>query len=121
MAPDKSRVRQVILGRDAEWKDPMYLVRIEIVFDAGHRLVDYPGKCAAPHGHTYRAELFVTAQHLDGLGLARDFGDLKAPIKAWIDTHWDHAFLLNDQDACLVEALRALPESKLYLFRGINP
>lgn len=99
----------------------MYLVRIEIVFDAGHRLVAHPGKCAAPHGHTYRAELFVIAPQLDRLGLARDFGDLKGPMKAWIDAHWDHGFLLNDQDTPLIEALRSVPESKLYLFRGINP
>ena len=99
----------------------MYVDRVEIAFDAGHRLLGHGGKCAAPHGHTYRAELFVATRELDGLGLALDFGDLKGPMKAWIDAHWDHAFLLNDADTRLVEALRAVPESKLYLFRGVNP
>jgi 6-pyruvoyltetrahydropterin/6-carboxytetrahydropterin synthase len=99
----------------------VYIDRIEVTFDAGHRLLDYAGKCAAPHGHTYRAEVFVATRELDRLGLARDFGDVKAPLKAWIDAHWDHGFLLNDADTALVAALQALPESKLYLFRGMNP
>jgi 6-pyruvoyltetrahydropterin/6-carboxytetrahydropterin synthase len=99
----------------------MYLDRVEIVFDAGHRLLDYPGKCASPHGHTYRAEIFVGARALDGLGLARDFGAVRAPLKAWIDAHWDHGFLLNDADRVLVDALRTLPEAKLYLFPATNP
>ncbi|MBI4492786.1 MAG: 6-carboxytetrahydropterin synthase [Chloroflexi bacterium] len=99
----------------------MYVNRIELSFDAGHRLLDYPGKCAAPHGHTYRAEVFVAARELDALGLALDFAALKRRMKAWVDEYWDHAFLLNDRDTALVGALGALPESKLYLFRGVNP
>jgi len=99
----------------------MYLARIEIAFDAGHRLLGHPGKCAAPHGHTYKAEVFVATRDLDALGLSLDFDQLKGHLKAWIDAHWDHGFLVNDRDTRLVEALRALPESKLYLFRGVNP
>jgi 6-pyruvoyltetrahydropterin/6-carboxytetrahydropterin synthase len=99
----------------------MYVDRVEISFDAGHRLLDYLGKCAAPHGHTYRAEVFVATRRLNHLSLAMDFGDVKAPLKCWIDAHWDHAFLLNDRDTALGVALRAIPESKLYFFHGVNP
>ncbi len=99
----------------------MYLARIEVVFDAAHRLLGYAGKCASVHGHTFRAEVVVAVQELDHLGLTLDFRDLKAGLKAWVDTHWDHAFLLNDQDTRLIEALRAVPDCRLYLFRGINP
>ena len=45
----------------------MYQVRIEVLFDSGHRLLDYDGKCAYPHGHSYRAEVFIGADKLDEL------------------------------------------------------
>ena len=99
----------------------MYVDRIEVVFDAGHRLLAYPGKCAAPHGHTYRAEVFVAGNCLDELGLVIDFGALKTRVKGWIDQNWDHGFLLNDADSALIAAFRAIPESKVYLFQAINP
>lgn len=99
----------------------MYVDRIEVSFDAGHRLMDYQGKCAAPHGHTYKAEVFVATDSLDRGGLAMDFGLVKAEAKGWIDEHWDHAFLANDQDEGLINALRSIPESKLYLFASRNP
>ena len=99
----------------------MYVNRVEVSFDAAHRLLGYEGKCASPHGHTYRAEVFVGLAELDDLGLAIDFGDIKRPLRQWIDDHWDHAFLLNDRDEVLIAALRAVPESKLYLFPNLNP
>ena len=99
----------------------MFVDRVEVSFDSAHRLLDYDGKCASPHGHTYRAEVFVGRTELDDLGLAVDFGDIKRPLKHWIDTNWDHAFLLNDRDQSLIGALQTIPESKLYCFPGRNP
>lgn len=99
----------------------MYLVRIEIAFDSGHRLLDYDGKCAYPHGHTYRAEVFLKASSLDPLGLVFDFADLKGRIKDWIDANWDHAFLVNSRDTELITAFTPLTKCRLYLFHGENP
>lgn len=99
----------------------MYVGRVEIAFDAGHRILGHKGKCASPHGHTFRAEVFVVASELDELGFVRDFGELKAPLKAWIDLHWDHGFLVNDADVALVQAFAGVPEAKVYCFRGSNP
>ena len=99
----------------------MYQVRIEVSFDSGHRLLDYDGKCAFPHGHTYRAEVFLEGASLDRLGLVSDFTELKRHIKDWIDDNWDHAFLLNSKDTELVTALTPLIKSRLYIFRGENP
>ena len=73
----------------------MYLVRIEATFDSGHRLLDYDGKCAYPHGHTYKAEVFLGGNSLDSQGLVFDFTDLKRQVKGWIDDNWDHAFLVQ--------------------------
>lgn len=99
----------------------MFIDRVEIAFDAAHRLLGYRGKCASPHGHTFRAEVLVAAQRLDDVGLAVDFRDLKGRLKSWIDERWDHGFLLNSDDTQLIEALRVVPEAKLYLFPGVNP
>ena len=99
----------------------MYVVRVEIAFEAGHRLLGYAGKCARPHGHSYRLEVVAARAELDAVGLAIDFGDLKGGLKAWVDEQWDHAFLLNDRDETLIAALRSVPECKLYLFPGLNP
>jgi 6-pyruvoyltetrahydropterin/6-carboxytetrahydropterin synthase len=99
----------------------MYLVRVEVTFDSGHRLLDYEGKCAFPHGHTYRAEIFLSADSLDPLGLVFDFTELKRRIKDWIDAHWDHAFLVNSRDTELIAGLSRLTKNRLYTFQQENP
>ena len=99
----------------------MYLVRIETTFDSGHRLLDYDGKCAFPHGHTYRAEIFLKASSLDQQGMVFDFTELKHRIKAWIDDNWDHAFLVNSLDAELIAGLAPASKGRIYQFQGENP
>jgi 6-pyruvoyltetrahydropterin/6-carboxytetrahydropterin synthase len=99
----------------------MFIDRIELSFDAAHRLLGDQGRCASPHGHTFRAEVFVAVRELDAGGLGIDFRELKGRLRAWIDAHWDHAILVGDADTALVEALRAIPETRLYLVRGANP
>jgi 6-pyruvoyltetrahydropterin/6-carboxytetrahydropterin synthase len=99
----------------------MYVLRTEVQFDAGHRVLGYPGKCASPHGHTFRAEVYVAIAQLDDLGMGIDFGEIRGKCKRWIDEHWDHGFLLNSADEALICGLRAVPEAKLYLFNRENP
>ena len=90
----------------------MYQDRIEIIFDAGHRLLKYKGKCEVPHGHTFRTEIMVRADGLDQLGFVVDFVELREKIGKWIDENWDHAFLVNAQDQELLNALDSLTEKK---------
>ena len=99
----------------------MHLIRIEISFDSGHRLLDYQGKCAFPHGHTYRAEVFLEASSLDSLGLVFDFTELRGRVKSWIDANWDHAFLVNARDTELIAGLEPVAQGRLYRFDGDNP
>jgi len=99
----------------------MYRIRIEFTFDSGHRLLDYNGKCAYPHGHTYRAEVFIESQSLNDLGLVYDFTDLKDKIKTWVDENWDHAFLVNSQDSELIAGLGSASLVRLYEFQDENP
>ncbi len=53
----------------------MYRVTIEIDFCYGHRLLDYQGKCAHPHGHNGRGQIDVErravpagSQYVAGIG-----------------------------------------------------
>ena len=99
----------------------MFLDRVELTFDAGHRLLDYPGSCGVPHGHTYKAEIMLSAESLDKLGFVLDFTELKGVVSKWVHHHWDHGFLLNDRDQELVTALKSLQRSKVFLFDNQNP
>ena len=99
----------------------MYQDRIEIIFDAGHRLFKYKGKCESPHGHTFKTEIMVRADDLDQLGFVIDFIELKEKIGKWIDENWDHAFLVNAQDQELLNALESLTEKKVFIFDVGNP
>jgi 6-pyruvoyltetrahydropterin/6-carboxytetrahydropterin synthase len=99
----------------------MYISRVQIEFDAGHRIPGYSGKCRSPHGHRYRAEVFVITEDLDPVGFSLDLAAVKAPLKAWIDEHWDHGFLLNASDTVLLTALTSVPEAKVFVLKRGNP
>ena len=71
-----------------------FLVSRTFIFDAAHKLVDYPGKCANLHGHRY--ELTVTCQCVqDEDGIDLDFMKLKSYVEENIIEALDHHYL-ND-------------------------
>lgn len=70
----------------------MYTLIVRASFDAAHQIPGHLGACAALHGHTYRVEAEFAGAGLDNLGMVRDFGDLKAALRAVLP---DHAYL-ND-------------------------
>jgi 6-pyruvoyltetrahydropterin/6-carboxytetrahydropterin synthase len=72
----------------------MYIVAVETHFDAAHYLRGYQGKCENLHGHRYRVAVKLSSKELDSVGLACDFGDVKAALKP-ILARYDHS-LLND-------------------------
>ena len=67
-------------------------------FDAAHRVLGHTGKCRFLHGHRYRVEVTVKAKELDDLGMVVDFSCIKEKLQPWIDEHWDHNVLLNEND-----------------------
>jgi 6-pyruvoyltetrahydropterin/6-carboxytetrahydropterin synthase len=91
-----------------------------IQFCAGHRVWKHENKCAHLHGHNYVALLHATAPQLDTLGRIVDFSYLKESIGAWIETHWDHGFILYEKDTEGIEAMQRIAGQKLYLMQG-NP
>lgn len=81
----------------------------KFAFEAGHRLLNHEGRCAHPHGHSYEVTIEVTPLDLDDtldeLGRVVDFSILKREVGQWIDTHWDHAFLVHEDDVALLHFL----------------
>jgi len=77
---------------------------VQIHFCYGHRLLDYDGPCAHPHGHNGLVEIELETDALDARGMVVDFGDVKRSLKTWIDETMDHRMLLRKDDP-LVEWL----------------
>ena len=57
---------------------------------------------------------------MDAIGRLVDFGDLKRMLKGWIDDHWDHAFLLWEDDENAIAAIKSVRPTKYYLLPA-NP
>lgn len=86
----------------------------KVPFAAGHRLVGHEGKCANLHGHNYLAEFYITGNEVDDLGRVVDFSDIKRLFKGWIDDHWDHGFILWEQDTEAITAIKQVQPHKIY-------
>lgn len=70
--------------------------------DAGHRLINHPGKCKNYHGHRYVIEPQISAPTMDRKsGMIVDFSLVKELIGGWLDREWDHGMILQDGDELL--------------------
>jgi 6-pyruvoyltetrahydropterin/6-carboxytetrahydropterin synthase len=87
----------------------MYAVTKRIEFCYGHRLLDYNGVCAHPHGHNAVVEIEVRSETLDPRNMVVDFSEIRSVVKAWVDRELDHKMILR-QDDPLVAALQTLGE-----------
>ena len=96
----------------------MYQVVKEIHFCYGHRLMNYDGKCAHPHGHNGKIEIELASPRLDSRGMVYDFGDIKEIIQKWVDRELDHKMILKKNDP-LVKILGNLREP--YFLMKENP
>jgi len=79
----------------------MYQVTKVIHFCYGHRLLNYDGPCAHPHGHNGKVEIELSSGTLDARGMVQDFSEIKEKIKKWIDATLDHRMLLHRHDPLL--------------------
>jgi 6-pyruvoyltetrahydropterin/6-carboxytetrahydropterin synthase len=93
---------------------PLTLMR-RIRFCAGHRLLGHGGKCEYFHGHNFIADFFVTGDDVDEVGRVVDFAELKRVLKGWIDEHWDHSFILSEDDENGIAALDMVVPRRYYL------
>ncbi|MDX1386127.1 MAG: 6-carboxytetrahydropterin synthase, partial [bacterium] len=76
----------------------MFKVVKQLDFCYGHRLLDYDGKCAHPHGHNAMVEVEFSSKKLDDRGMVIDFVDIKRELKAFLDQEFDHKMLLRQDD-----------------------
>jgi len=96
----------------------LYKVLKEIHFCYGHRLLNYDGKCAHPHGHNGKIEIELESETLDKRGMVFDFGEMKKIIQKWVDKELDHKMILKKEDP-LVAILKKLGEP--YFLMDKNP
>ncbi|MFZ4160457.1 6-pyruvoyl trahydropterin synthase family protein [Streptomyces griseoincarnatus] len=82
-----------------------HTVTVSHNFETAHRLPHLSGKCENLHGHSWWAEITVTAPAL-AAGTVVEFGEFKKLIRQWIDTHLDHGTMLGPGDP-LLPVLRA--------------
>jgi 6-pyruvoyltetrahydropterin/6-carboxytetrahydropterin synthase len=85
----------------------------------GHHIEGKPGKCRHIHGHNGRIEWTISVPELDELGRVLDFGVMKQLLDEWVETHWDHKFLLWEQDPRASQLALADPEGIILL--DFNP
>lgn len=82
----------------------MYTVTRYHDISVGHRVAGHESKCRHLHGHNYRVHFTVASRHdLDGIGRVVDFGVIKSKLCDWLETNWDHKFLLWDCDPMATE------------------
>lgn len=82
-------------------------------FESAHHLPGHHGKCARPHGHSYRLEVTIRGPIKEALGesdngMVMDFGDLSQLVKNSVIEHLDH------QDLNVVTGLHTTAENLAY-------
>ena len=87
-------------------------------FHAAHRQLDYDGKCAYVHGHTWRGVFVIRTERfprLEKLDMSVDFGALKDIFK-----FLDHKMLVSARDTTFLNAKLFEPQG-VVVMPGENP
>jgi 6-pyruvoyltetrahydropterin/6-carboxytetrahydropterin synthase len=90
----------------------MRIVKRVFGFDAGHRVINHPGKCQHFHGHRYYGETYIAYKDTQDIGYAVDFGDIKKLVNGAFDYFFDHGMILNPTDPWKKEF--SLDDQKIY-------
>lgn len=73
-------------------------------YSCAHRQWRHKGHCAFVHGYDRSFHFQFAATALTSMNFVMDFGDLKE-WKAFLDDHFDHTLLLNQDDPLLADFL----------------
>ena len=65
-----------------------------------HRQWKHSGHCRFVHGYSRSFTFWFAAEELDEFGFVVDFSSLK-PLQRKIEDHFDHTFLINEDDPLL--------------------
>lgn len=96
----------------------METIRVTAHFHAGHRQLEYDGKCAWVHGHTWRGEFVVTADSFprdQKTDMSIDFGALKGIFR-----FLDHKMLIAARDT-LFQQSDLFDPAGVVVMPGENP
>lgn len=63
----------------------------------GHRVCNHESKCQHLHGHNYRIHFHCEGK-LDDIGRVIDFSVMKEKLCMWLEEHYDHKFLVWEED-----------------------
>ena len=81
---------------------PLLTCTRRLTFCAGHRVMGHENKCAHLHGHNYvvyaTAKATPLADPTDPQGRVIDFSVIKERLNGWLDSNWDHGFILHADD-----------------------
>lgn len=96
-------------------------ITTRLEFDAGHRIPNHKSQCKNLHGHRYAIEItlsgdIITQENTSDNGMVMDFSDVKAIAKSAVVDVWDHAFLVYQHDAEVLNFLNSLPNHKTVIF-----
>ena len=86
-------------------------------FDAGHRIPNHASQCRHLHGHRYAIEItlagaIIRTEGAAEEGMVMDFSEVKRIANRVLVEHWDHAFLVYQDDHAVVEFLKTLSDHK---------
>lgn len=74
---------------------------------AAHRQPKHGGHCRLIHGHNWGFDITLTCQELDDCGFVIDVGAMHC-IKHFLEDHFDHTLLLNDDDPAKAHLLNSI-------------
>lgn len=95
----------------------MYIVNVRSHYDSAHFLRNYHGKCERLHGHRYEVEAALAFEDLGEGGMAYDFTEAKAHLRAITD-YLDHENL-NDLGP-FVETEPSAENQARYIFEELR-
>ena len=95
----------------------MLTITRKLEFDAGHRIPDHHSQCRNLHGHRYVLHITLEGDphKKDGdssNGMILDFSEVKRLAETHLVSHWDHAFLVYENDMPVRQFLDSLPNHK---------
>ncbi len=99
-------------------------ITTRLEFDAGHRIPCHKSQCRNLHGHRYAIEItlsgeIIQQENSSDNGMVMDFSDVKAIAKKTVVDVWDHAFLVYQGDAEIVNFLASLPSHKTVIMNAV--
>lgn len=74
-------------------------IALKFFWPMGHRILGLDGlgaKCTNIHGHSWIAEIEIANKDLE-----LEFGAVKAAVEDFIESTWDHGFMLDQDDPFL--------------------